>query len=276
VYHYGAIKYKIMTYTGPIEKMATELANPVQYKLQIGDSLIEMNPLLGKQVQLKWLNKIQCMHCGKPTKKSFGQGFCYPCFMSAPETEDCVLRPELCRAHEGIARDMEWATEHCLQDHYVYLALTSDIKVGVTRQTQIPARWIDQGAWKAVKLAKTPNRYLAGLIEVELKQHIKDKTNWREMLTNKNNTAIFPEIEKQRLIALLPDNLKPYAISETELVEIQYPVIQYPKKVNSLDMEKINPITGLLTGIKGQYLMFDYKNVVNIRKYGGYVIELLF
>jgi hypothetical protein len=266
----------MMNYTGPIEKMSTELANPVKYILHIGEAEVEMNRLIGKTIKLHWLHKIQCMNCGKPTKKSFGQGYCYPCFLSVPETEECVLRPELCRAHEGIARDMVWATEHCLQDHYVYLALTSDIKVGVTRQSQIPTRWIDQGAWKAVKLAKTPNRYLAGLIEVELKKHLKDKTNWRYMLTNKNNTELLLENEKIRIAELFPDTLKQFVLPETEVIEINYPVIRYPEKVNSLDLEKQEIISGELTGIRGQYLMFDYTNVINIRKYGGYLLELEF
>jgi hypothetical protein len=263
-----------MTYTGPIEKMSTEFANPVKYTLNIGEASVEMNPFIGKTIRIKWLKKIQCMNCGKPTKKSFGQGYCYPCFISVPETEECVLRPELCRAHEGIARNMDWATEHCLQDHFVYLALTSDIKVGVTRQSQIPTRWIDQGAWKAIKLAKTPNRYLAGLIEVELKNHMKDKTNWRDMLTNKNNLELSLELEKERVARLLPDALKQYILPEMVVTEINYPVSQYPLKVNSIDIEKLEVVSGELTGIKGQYLMFNYKEVIKIRKYGGYVVEL--
>jgi hypothetical protein len=242
--------------------------------MHIGESDVEMNQFIGKTVHLTWLNQINCLHCGKVTKKTFGQGYCYPCFISVPETEECVLRPELCRAHEGVARDMLWATEHCLQDHYVYFALSGDIKVGVTRQSQIPTRWIDQGAWKALTIAKTPNRYLAGMIEVELKKYYKDKTNWRDMLTNKLASGISFENEKTRIVTLLPDTLKPYLLNDTLSIEIDYPVISYPQKVTSIDIEKQGTLSGVLTGIKGQYLMFDYKNVINIRKYGGYVVEL--
>lgn len=263
-----------MKYSGPIHKMETKFGNPVQYTLPVGDAMVDMNGFIGHEVSLKWLNEIHCVCCGKPIKKSFGQGYCYPCFISSPETEDCVLRPEMCRAHEGIARDMEWATKHCLQDHFVYLALSSDIKVGVTRQSQVPIRWIDQGAWKAIKLAKTPNRYTAGLIEVEMKQYIKDKTNWREMLKNVQNTKIDLLAEKHRLSALFSSEVAAFISPDDEICEIEYPVVQYPQKPVSIDLEKISEIKSMLLGIKGQYLIFDHNIVINIRKHGGYIVEV--
>jgi len=161
-----------MVKVGNIKKMSIVVNNGIaQYKFIIGEEKIELNQLIGHQFTLKYLNKINCIKCGKETNKSFAQGYCYSCFFSAPETEECVLRPELCQAHNGIARDINFAKKNCLIDHYVYLANTSGVKVGVTRNTQIPTRWLDQGAEQAIKLAKTPNRYLAGLIEVELKKN---------------------------------------------------------------------------------------------------------
>jgi len=263
-----------MQYTGIISKMVTELADPVQYHLPIGNELVSLNDLLGREVSLTWLNKINCLHCGRVTKRSFAQGYCYPCFISIPETEECVLRPELCRAHEGIARDMEWAQEYCLQDHYVYLALSSELKVGVTRKSQIPDRWVDQGAWKVIEFAKTPNRYLAGLIEVELKKHLTDKTNWREMLSNKLAQYVILEDEKEKMRLRLPSSLQPYVLDENNIIEIVYPVREYPQKITSIDIEKQNVLKGTLTGIKGQYLIFDEGKVINVRKYGGYLMEL--
>jgi hypothetical protein len=259
---------------GPIEKMHTHWNSPIEYFLPLGKELLELNPLIGKPIAIKWLNKIICMHCGKPTKKSFGQGYCYPCFISIPETEACVLNPEKCQAHLGIARDMEWATRHCLQDHFVYLALTSDIKVGVTRQSQVPTRWIDQGAWKVIKLARTPNRFLAGLIEVELKKIMPDKTNWRNMLKNildysKDLLAVKQEIGKK-----LDNDLVQYFSEENEITEIEYPVQNYPLKPESIDLEKLNSVSGTLTGIKGQYLIFDSGKCLNVRKHGGFVVEV--
>lgn len=256
---------------GILEKMRVELANPVQYSLPLTNELVPMNELLGKEISLTWAHEIRCLCCGKATKKSFGQGYCYPCFMSSPETEECVLRPELCRAHEGIARDMVWATEHCLQNHFVYLALSSDVKVGVTRMSQIPTRWIDQGASFAIKLAETPNRYLAGLIEVELKKHLTDKTNWRHMLMNKIGEADLVT-QKQRIAPLLPRELQQYISPDDTVTAICYPNQGFPQKVTSLDLEKTDTITGKLTAIKGQYLIFDNERVLNIRKFGGYVV----
>jgi hypothetical protein len=263
-----------MKLSGMIQKMETEFENPVNYFLPFGDEKVNMNDLLGKTITLTWLNEIKCIGCGKSTKKSFGQGYCYPCFISSPETEECILHPELCLAHEGIARDMKFAEEHCLQDHFVYLALSSDLKVGVTRQSQVPTRWIDQGAWKAIKLAQTPNRYLAGVIEVELKNHLKDKTNWREMLKNILNTNIDLIAEKQRIGSLIKEENRQYLIHDDTIWEIKYPVVKYPEKPISIDFEKLTEVHGMLIGIKGQYLIFENGVVINIRKHNGYVVEL--
>jgi hypothetical protein len=264
----------MMEYQGVISKMITEFSTPIDYYLPVGDKNIYMNELLDKHVSLSWLHEIHCQHCGKKTKKSFSQGYCYLCFISIPETEDCVLRPELCKAHEGIARNMEWATKHCLQDHFVYLALSSSVKVGVTRKSQIPTRWIDQGASKAIKLAQTPNRYLAGMIETELKRHVTDKTNWRLMLMNKIAEETDLMTQKKVIGALLPDHLQQYITSDHQITEINYPHTSFPKKITSLDFEKESQIQGMLTAIKGQYLIFDNEKVINIRKFGGYLIAM--
>lgn len=263
-----------MTHSGNLIKMQSQPGDVVQYTLPLGDELINMNELVGKEISLEYKNQINCIKCGRVTKTSFAQGYCYPCFISAPETEECVLKPELCRAHEGIARDMSFAEEHCLIDHYVYLALSSGVKVGVTRYHQVPYRWIDQGAWKAIKLAITPNRYIAGTIEVALKAHFTDKTNWRHMLTNKLATDIDLVQYKDRAIELLHTDFQHYATDVDEIFEINYPVIKYPEKVKSISFEKVPKIEDVLTGIKGQYLIFDSGAVLNIRKHNGYLVEL--
>ena len=262
-----------MNYSGMVSKMMTTFESPIKYQLRLGSEIIDMNALLGKQVTLTWLNEIRCMKCGNETSKSFAQGYCYSCFISIPETEECVLNPELCRAHDGIARDMDWAREHCLQDHFVYLALSSEVKVGVTRQSQVPTRWIDQGASKAIKLARTPNRYLAGLIEVELKQHLTDKTNWRSMLMNKVADHLSLKVEKERVATLLSHDLSKFITDDNTVFALDYPYLLIPQKVTSINLEK-QPLNGTLNGIKGQYLIFDQGNVVNVRKYGGYIVEL--
>tara|TARA_Y100000588_G_C14183774_1_gene894905 strand:+ start:809 stop:1579 length:771 start_codon:yes stop_codon:yes gene_type:complete len=254
--------------------MESKLLNPVDYDLPIGDELVYMNNLIGKYIIFQWLNKIICIACGKNTNKSFAQGFCYPCFISAPETSECILRPELCQAQDGIARDMAWAKKHCLQDHFVYLAISSGVKVGVTRSGQIPTRWIDQGAWQTIKFAKTPNRYTAGLIEVTLKTHISDRTQWQRMLKNQLIEGVELGEKKQEMITHLSSELQKFVSTEEEVLEVTYPVNEYPEKVKSVGFDKLEEISGRLWGIKGQYLMFDDGRVLNIRKHTGYLVEL--
>ena len=264
------------TCTGTLLKMETEFSEPIIYKLKLGNEKVIMNQLIGSEISIKYQGEIYCLSCGKKTPKSFAQGFCYKCFLSSPETSECILRPELCEAHLGISRDMEWSKEHCLSDHYVYLALSSGLKVGVTREGQIPTRWIDQGAWKAIKLAMTPNRYLAGTIEVELKKHMSDKTSWQKMLQNQLASDIDLVEEKQKAWELLDPDLQQYVIDDDEVLEINYPVNKYPEKVKSLNLDKTPEISGTLTGIKGQYLIFNDEQVINIRTYSGYKISLEF
>ena len=261
-------------YNGTVLKMETQLENPVEYELPIGDELVYMNHLIGKYIVFKWEKEIYCIGCGRKTNKSFAQGFCYPCLISAPETSECILRPQLCQAHKGIARDIAWAENHCLQDHFVYLAISSGVKVGVTRSEQIPTRWMDQGAWQAIKLAKTPNRYTAGLIEVALKEHISDRTQWQRMLKNQLIEGIDLIDKKQEMLNHLENNLRKYECSDNDIIEINYPVNEYPEKIKSLSFDKLDEISGRLWGIKGQYLIFDDGTVLNIRKHTGYLISL--
>ncbi|TFH23666.1 MAG: DUF2797 domain-containing protein [Bacteroidia bacterium] len=263
-----------MEIIGNISKMESSSREVVQYLLPLGNRKIIMNELIGQAVQLDFKGKIHCIKCGRETRKSFAQGYCYPCFTTAPETEECVLRPELCRAHEGVARDMEYAEKHCLSDQVVYLSITSGLKVGVTRSSQVPARWIDQGALKAIEFARTPNRYTAGLMEVALKNHIADKTNWRKMLLGSDPGHMDLVSEKARLKAMVPEELRSYLTENESVIELTYPVERYPEKIRSLDFDKDPMVSGVLTGIKGQYLMFDQDRVINVRKFGGYLVQL--
>jgi len=264
-----------MQYEGNILKMRTELANPVQYSLPIGENLINMNKLVGKEIKLTFSGQINCISCGKKTKTSFNQGFCYNCLQTAPEASESIIRPELSKAHFGIARDIEWAEKHDLIDHFVYLAVSSEVKVGVTRNHQIPTRWIDQGASYAIKLATTPNRHIAGIIEVFLKKHYTDKTNWRAMLKNEIIQNIDLIQEKQKITNLLPDELKKYVEPEDEITSIEYPVEQFPTKIKSVGFDKLPEIEGILSGIKGQYLIFKDNRVLNIRKHNGYFLQVI-
>ncbi len=257
-----------------LHKMETVHSDPVNYYLTAQESRIHINELIGHEIQLSFKNRINCVKCGAVTKTSFAQGYCYPCFISSPETEDCVLRPELCMAHLGKARNLEYAEGHCLIDHYVYMALSGGLKVGVTRHTQKPVRWIDQGAERAIIVAKTPNRFLAGSIEVALKKHFQDKTNWRKMLSANSFDSISLIEEKHRALDLLHPDFQKFGSSDDSVTEISYPVTNYPEKVKSVGFDKQSVISGILSGIKGQYLIFASGEVINIRKHGGYLVEL--
>ncbi len=260
---------------GNLHKMKSNITGEkVEYKLLLNEEVINMNNLLGKPVVMEFQNQINCIVCGKKTSKSFAQGFCYNCFQTAPEAEECVLHPEKCRAHLGEARDPEFAEKHCLIPHYVYLAIASGIKVGITRHTQIPTRWIDQGASQAVIIAEVPNRHIAGVLEVFLKTYYADKTNWRSMLKNEMAETIDIVAEKKRAIDLLPEELKKYANSADDIWELNYPVNSFPLKPKSLSFDKESKISGILNGIKGQYLLFDEDRVLNIRKHNGYLVSL--
>ena len=263
-----------MDATTVLTKLRVEHTNPINYYLKTENEEIHLNKFIGEHISLSYSGEIFCIACGRKTNKSFGQGYCYPCFSTSPENEECVLRPELCQAHLGIARDIDYAREHCLKDHFVYLAASSEIKVGVTRMSQIPTRWIDQGASSAIKIACTPNRFLAGQIEVSLKKHFTDKTNWRAMLTNK--IIINPDFRNaiELINSVLDTNLKQYLLHNELVNEIHYPVNQFPLKVNSVSFDNETLIEGLLMGIKGQYLILDQGRVLNIRKHSGYKIKV--
>jgi hypothetical protein len=258
---------------GTLDKMPTSYVNPVQYFLRLGNEEVDMNDLVGKQISLRYTGNIFCGVCGKKTSKSFGEGMCYNCFATSPENAECILRPELCLAHEHKGRDVDWEISHHLQPHYVYLALVNETKVGVTRETQIPTRWIDQGANKAIILAETPYRQLAGVIEVGLKEYMTDKTHWSKMLRNEFNTNIDLLKEKERMEDILPYEFQQYISPNNEILEMHYPVLEYPKKVTSLSFDKQSEINSKLIGIRAQYLIFEGGNVINIRKHSGYEVE---
>jgi len=261
-----------MQYQGVLKKMLTELGTPVDYFLELGTDFIHVNQLIGKEVEFQF-DAYQCLNCGS-TKKIFKQGFCYDCATSSARVGDWIIRPELSQAHLGIEdRDLEYEKQVQLQPHIVYLANSSDVKVGVTRKTQVPTRWIDQGAHEAIEIVEVPNRYLAGIAEVALKDYVKDKTNWRTMLKNEIKDEDLKQI-KDQLLPYLPKEVKPYVVEDNEETNIQFPVEAYPTKLKSLNLEKTPVYQGKLMGIKGQYWLFEDQTVFNIRTYEGYVVKL--
>jgi len=262
-----------MEYFGQITKMSAKLDDEIIYHFNIGNNSIELNNKLSKNIKINFKGKINCMECDAEIKKTFMQGYCYPCFISLPQTSECIFKPHLCKAHLGESRDMEWATKNCLTDQYVYLSLTSNLKVGVTRESQIPTRWIDQGAHYAIKFAKTPNRYLAGMIELEVSKHISDRTNWRRMLKGDYEIKDLL-VEKNKLTKMLPNRYSEYISKNDTITSIAYPHINNLDKIKSINIEKTPLVEGILTGVKGQYLIIDNLYVLNVRKYTGYHLNI--
>ncbi len=258
---------------GSISKLTCEFKNPILYKFNIGNQSFDLNNYIGKNIKIKFLDKINCIECGNKIKKTFMQGFCYPCFIKSPKTSECIFKPHLCRAHLGESKDMEWSKKYCLSDQYVYLSITSNLKVGVTRYTQIPNRWIDQGAHHAIKLAKVPNRYLAGMIEIELSKYISDRTQWRKMLQG-NYEQIDLLNKKKELAKLLSSEYQKYIITDNTIQNLFYPQLNQLEKIKSINIEKTPLIDGKITGIKGQYIIIDNLYVLNVRKYTGYSFEI--
>lgn len=259
--------------SGKLKKMNVFLDDTIQYELDLIEK-VKMNDLVGSSVLLNWNGQIFCSGCGKQTKKSFGDGFCYNCFITAPEAAECTLRPELCRAHLGQGRDPEWEQKNHNTPHIVYLAASDIVKVGVTRISQVPTRWIDQGASAGIRLAETPNRYEAGMLEVALKDFFSDKTNWQRMLKNEIDSSIDLVEEKWNLHDQLPSDLTQFFTENDEVITLNYPVVEFPSKVKSLSFDKTPLISGKLMGIKGQYLIFEGGEVLNIRKHTGYFIDM--
>lgn len=262
-----------MQYEGVLNKMHTEFANPIQYYLVFEQAFIHINQIINKDIEIQHIG-YQCLNCGKE-KKIFRQGFCYDCFTSSAAAGDWIMRPELSKAHLGIAdRDLAYEQKAQLQPHIVYLAVASDLKVGVTRKTQVPTRWIDQGASAAIPIVEVPNRYLAGITEVALKQHYTDKTNWRKMVQNQIIHVDLNQAVKNTE-AWLPTEILPYyQNTQQKIYELNYPVEQYPTSCSSLNLDKTPNYKGKLVGVKGQYLLFNDGTVFNIRSYEGFKIQL--
>ncbi len=260
-------------YKGVLKKMRTEFGSPINYFLMLDNDEIHVNDLLDKNIQIKF-EGYQCLNCGS-TKKIFRMGHCYDCFYKMPQTADWVIRPELSQAHLDIEdRDLDYERQVQLQPHIVYLALSSSVKVGVTRKTQVPTRWIDQGASSALEILETPNRYLAGVAEVALKDWFTDKTNWRKMLQNEVAEEDLFEIREQ-IIEHLPDEVQEYFLeNHEEYWELDYPVLQYPQKIKSLNLEKTPAYQGVLKGVKAQYFIFEDNTVFNVRGNEGLVVSL--
>lgn len=263
-----------MTYQGVLKKMMTENGDTIQYYLDMGTDFLNMNQLINKEFTISFV-KHECLHCHLD-KQIYRQGFCKSCFFDIPQAADWIMRPELSKAHLDIEdRDLAYEKKVQLQPHIVYLANSSNVKVGVTRKQQVPTRWIDQGAHEAIEIVEVPNRYLAGITEVALKEHVADKTNWRKMLKNDVEDENLVEW-REKLKQYIPDEAKGYFIESNSETNLNFPVTKYPEKPKSLNLGKTPTYKGTLVGIKGQYLIFEDETVFNVRANEGLVVSIEF
>ncbi len=262
---------------GPIAKMRVQPSSPVEYSLPMGEELLPMNPLLGKRLRLSFEGQIQCVECARKIKKTFGQGYCYPCFTSLAAADSCIIKPEQCHYAAGTCREPAWGEANCLIPTSVYLANSSALKVGITRGLDPRTRWIDQGASQGLLIRIAKDRLESGRVEVALKEFLSDKTNWRTMLKG-SPVPLGLQAGRDRVLDLYaqahPQDPLPGTQPEAaEVLQIDYPVLQYPEKIRSHNLEKEPTLEGTLTGIKGQYLIFD-TGVINMRKYSGFLLTL--
>lgn len=268
--------------SGPLRKMHTESCRDVQYHLPVGEESLALNPLIGKPFALTYLGDMHCIHCDRAIKKSFQQGYCYPCYRELLSCDLCMIHPVRCHSQHGPCDESHWAHANCNKPHIVYLANSSGLKVGITRNSQIPTRWIDQGAVQALPIFQVSNRYQSGVIEAALSEFVNDKTNWRAMLKGVPPVIDLVQARDELLnqaasqlesVLQTFDNEAIMPYPDAAPVEIVYPVERYPETIKSLNFDKMPEINGTLLGIKGQYLILD-SGVINIRKFGGYNIEV--
>jgi len=265
---------------GTLRKMEAQLGDNVQYFLPVGEKRIALNPLIGRTITLTHTGNIFCSSCGKKTKKSYSQGHCFVCMKKLASCDMCILKPETCHYEKGTCREPEWGEQNCMVDHYVYLSNTSSLKVGITRHTQIPTRWIDQGATQGLPIFKVKNRHISGLIEIEIAKQMSDKTNWRTLLKQDGEPLALKALFADLLPSLadaIADIRSRYGddaieLADSAITDIHYPVDVHPSKIVSHNFDKNNEVSGVLQGIKGQYLLLD-SGVINIRKFTSYEIS---
>ncbi len=268
--------------TGVIRKMVVEATEPVSYWLPMGEERLDVQPLLGSQISLEFTGRIYCIECGRKTTKSFNQGYCFPCLRSLAACDMCIVKPELCHYDQGTCREPAWGESHCMRPHVVYLANSSGLKVGITRASQVPTRWIDQGAVQALPLYEVDSRLQSGWLEVALKRYISDRTDWRAMLKG-DPSQLDLLVERDRLLGEASADLAQCQLkigsASMRLVEgaqearFKYPVLVYPEKIKAHNFDKKARVEGCLQGVKGQYMILD-TGVLNIRKFAGYEVDL--
>lgn len=266
----GGSAVELVGHLAPLEHDGTD---PVCYRLRVGVEAIPLNSLLGKHLSFVFLREIACRHCGRKVTKTYNNGYCYPCFTRLAENDLCIVKPHLCHYEQGTCRDDGFARCHCFVPHYVYLAVSSGVKVGITRKDNARRRWVDQGAVRAIPVAEVPNRRLAGELEHHLSRYLPDKTNWRKMLKGEGEDADLLAV-REEIRAHVPEPFRPYWLDDETVTEIAYPLVERVDKLTALSLDKRPAVTGRLIGVKGQYLLFA-QGVFHVKKHTGYKVRVV-
>lgn len=240
----------------------------LHYHLKMGEEDLVLNELLDKKITLLFSGEIRCSFCDKAIKKTYSNGSCYPCFISLPQNDFCILKPESCHFHKGSCRDSVWGENHCFQKHHIYLSYTSNLKVGITRGFRLKRRWLEQGALQAIKLASVENRLQAGLVEVALKEFVSDKTNWRKLLQQPEEPENFLETSL-KLKESIREQFHFAQIANEEASSFNYPVLAYPKTTTPYNLEKTPVFEDRLIGLRGSYMLFE-RGAFNLKKFKGF------
>lgn len=260
---------------GSLRKLEATGTDPVDYALPLGAGSMPLAPYLGQTLRIAFEGEIRCLACDRTTRKSFGQGHCYRCFQTLARCDSCIVKPELCHYAAGTCREPAWGEAHCRIPHVVYLANSSALKVGITRAHQATTRWVDQGASQALPILRVADRLASGLAEVALRAHVSDRTDWRALLRGEPEPIDLAAARDGLFARFAPDEpaLRGERLPDVLPLRIRYPVLEYPKRIGSLGLEKTPVVEGTLLGIKGQYLLFD-TGVFNVRKHAGHVVRI--
>lgn len=266
---------------GALEKLSVTPGEPARYRLGVrpGESSsaedVDLNSLLNKELRIEFQQKITCAHCARDTRKSYGGGYCYPCFRTLARCDLCVVSPARCHYDAGTCREPEWGESFCMQPHLVYLANSSAPKVGITRPGNSLTRWLDQGATQGLVIAETLTRHLAGVLEAQIARQVGDRTDWRAMARGDAEPADLAGLRDRVRGALegLPPGVR--WLPAEPVQELRFPVAAYPGRPERLRLDRTPVVAGALRGVKGQYLLFDH-GVFSVTQHRSYHVRITF
>ncbi len=260
---------------GPLIKLVAEAGDTVSYTLQLDDenaASIALNSVISDGLEIRFLGRISCRFCKSITPKSYGDGYCYRCFMRLARCDLCVVSPDRCHYQQGTCREPQWGESFCMQPHIVYLANSSGPKVGITRNGYQIGRWLDQGACQAVPILAAATRQNAGLAEASLAKYLPDRTDWRRLVREDSEPVdlLVLRDKLRRTVSGLPQGI---TWLDEQPLSFNFPVARYSHRVGRLRLDHTPVVSGNLLGIKGQFLLFEH-GVFNVRQHTSYHVRV--